>query len=327
MNVSNVNNKPNGVPGKRRMSLDAVREGRIKRPSRSLLYGPEKVGKSTFAAGAPSPIFFGSDSGTEHLDIKRMPNPETWQDVLEGLSEIETRGKATGYETLVVDPLGWFEPLAIADFAGGNPAVNLATWGGGHGAGYQALEAQWRIFLKSLERCWSAGLNIILIAHATVKKFDDPQGPAFERYELALDKRTAGPTKQWVDHILFAKREAYGKIVDAKSTKAKAYGSAARMLYTEWNPAYDAGNRASLPAEMPLHWATFAEALERGEKQRALLLEQIETGLRELADPEAEKKVREWLAQPNVDVGAVANAVASKLGEKREEQKPTTKEG
>lgn len=319
MNVDQVS-KANGqaTPPKKKMSLDTLREGRIAAPFRVLLYGPEKAGKSTFAAAAPSPIFMGKDSGTEHLDIKRMPQPETWRDVLEGLHEVATRGKSLGFKTLVVDPLGWFEPMAVLDFTN-DVNANLATWGGGHGAGYQALSDRWRMFIAGIERVWTAGLNVILIGHSTVKMFNDPEGHGYERYELAVDKRAAGPLKQWVDHILFTKREAYGK-VDPTTKKAKAYGSAARMLYTEWTPAYDAGNRASLPAELPLSWEAFADALASGAKRAEEFRAQIDAGLAELGDPAVEQKVRAWMADAKADLAAIANAVAAKLGDKRAQQ-------
>lgn len=325
MNVESVS-KPNGVPApKRRMSLDAVREGRIKAPFRALIYGPEKVGKSTFAAGAPNPIWLGADSGTEHLNIKRLPSPDTFKDVLEGIDEVATRGKSKGFETLVIDPLGWIEPMMILDFTG-DVNMNLAKWGGGHGAGYQALSDRYRMLLNGAERVWKAGLNVILIGHATVKMFNDPEGPGYERYELAVDKRGAGPVKQWVDAILFAKREAFGKADEANPKKSKAYGSAAHMLHTKWSPAYDAGNRYTLPETMPLSWSVFATALARGEVEAAALREQIEAGVRELADPEVEKKVRAYLADPRIDVAEIANSVAAKLGEKRAQQEQS-KEG
>lgn len=318
MNVSEVT-KPNGTAAKRRMSLDAVREGKIKVPFRLMLYGPEKAGKSTFAAGAPSPIWLGADSGTEHLNIKRLPSPETFRDVMEGLDEVATRGRSLGFETLVVDPIGWIEPMMVLDITG-DAQVNLAKWGGGHGAGYIALGDRYRMLINGTERVWKAGLNVILIAHATVKMFNDPEGPGYERYELAVDKRGAGPLKQWVDAILFAKQEAFGKVDDQK--RAKAYGSAAHMLHTKWSPAYDAGNRYTLPETMPLSWDAFASALAKGEIEAAALREQIEGGLRELADPEIEKKVRGYLADPRYDVAEIANSVAAKVGEKRAKEQP-----
>lgn len=303
-------------PAVKRMTFANVKKGKVKTPLRALVYGAEKVGKSTFAAGAPKAIWLGKDSGTEHLDIERLPQPETWRDVLDGLAEVEANGFASGYRTLVVDPIGWLEPLAALDVTG-DPSVSLAMWGGGFGKGFGAALDRWRMFIKGTERVWQTGMNVIFIAHAHVKKFDDPEGAGYERYELALEnKAVAGLLKQWVDAILFARREAYGK-VDPNTKRAKAYGSSARMLHTEWSPAYDAGNRFSLPTELPLSWPVFAEALERGQARNDELLAQIEAGLRELCDPEVEKKVRGWIEQRTFDIAEIANAVASKLGEHR----------
>lgn len=316
MNVTQLQQPQSASPAKRRMSLERVRKGRIETPIRALVYGAEKVGKSTFAAGAARPLFLGKDSGTEHLDIERLPQPETWRDVLEGLSEVEVEAHKAGYRTLVVDPIGWLEPLANLDVTG-DPAVSLATWGGGYGKGFAAALDRWRVFVGSLERVWKSGMNVILVAHAQVKTFNDPEGAPYERYELALEnKAVAGLLKQWVDAILFARREAFGKM-DPNTKRAKAYGSAARMLHTEWNPAYDAGNRFNLPPELPLSWEAFADALERGQRRREDLIAQIEAGLRELADPEIEKKVRGYLADSKFDVADIANSVAAKLGERR----------
>lgn len=319
MNTQNIITKALATPAKKRMSLDDVREGVIERPWRILLYGQEKIGKSSTLMSAPSPIWFGRDSGTEHLPIKRMPQPETFGDVRDGLADIRNRGRALGYRTLVIDPLGWFQPLLIASFTGGSVEVNLATWGDGRGAGYQALETVTRLMIKDIDMCWEAGLNIALLAHSTEKTFDDPEGKSFTRYSLDLEKKFAGPVKQYVDHILFTKYEIYGRVEpgSGKNGKAKAFGSGARMLYTENRPGFDAGNRASLPPSMPLHGPTFFDALARGLKQQEEHKADIEAALAEINDEAATTKVRSWLADPSVDIGAVANAVASKLAEVR----------
>ena len=68
-----------------RMTLAAVKKGRIKQPLRVIVYGQEGVGKSTFAACAPSPIFLCAESGTNHLDIARFPAPEQWSDVFDAV--------------------------------------------------------------------------------------------------------------------------------------------------------------------------------------------------------------------------------------------------
>jgi hypothetical protein len=320
MNTSTIVHSNGVAPAPRaasRMSLNNTRDGILDSPMRILIYGGEKVGKSTFAAGAPGPVWLGADAGTDHLNIRRLPQPETFKEVLEGAHEVATNGKTSGVKTLVLDPLNWFEALVIADVVG-DSGKSLAEWGGGYGRGPSAALDRWRQLKNALEAVWSSGLNVILCAHSHVKKFEDPEGPGYERYELAMNKEAAGLFKQWVDAILFARPDSFGKI-DPTTKKVKAYGSSARMLYTELNPAYDAGNRWRLPPELPLSWASFIEAKTHGQQQITVLLGQIESGLRELGDPEVEKKVRTYLADPKVDVAEVANAVAAKLVERREQ--------
>ena len=44
----------------------------------------------------------------------------------------------------------------------------------------------------------------------------------------------------------------------------KGVSTGRRVLYTEWNAAYDAKNRYGLPPELPLDFAEYAAARERG---------------------------------------------------------------
>lgn len=328
MNTSTIGTKANGTvaaPAAKRMSLDNVRAGVIDAPMRILISAAEKTGKSTWASGAPSPIFLGADAGTEHLNIKRLPQPQTFRDILEGLNEVETRGRSKGFATLVVDPLNWLSTHVEADVLG-DSGKSMADWGGGYGRGAAAAMDRWRQIRSAIERVWSTGMHVILTSHVTVKKFEDPLGPGFERYELAMQKDAAGLFKQWVDAILFARQEAFGR-VDPTTKKVKAYGSAARMLHTEWSPAFDGGNRWCLPPEMPLSWPAFIEAREHGIGRRSQLIAQIEAGLVELADPDVERKVREFLADPAVNIPELANLVAAKVGERRNEGLSVGKEG
>lgn len=304
------------VTKKGRMTLASVRRGKAERPVRVLVYGPEKVGKSTFASGAPSPLWLGKDAGTEHLDIARLPQPESWGDVLDALVEVERNGLAGGFATLVVDPVTWFEPLVQLAVTG-DPEVGLVDWKGGFGKGPDAAATQWRRFLVGLERVWEAGLNVVLIAHSEVKKFKDPEGEDYERYELAMLPKVAGMLKQWADAILFAKRDAYGHARE-RGARVKAYGTSAVLLHSEWSPAYDAGNRYCLPQTLPMSWRAFDEARLAGATRERELRAQIEAALTELGDPEIEARVRGYLADASISLVEVANAVADKLGTKRE---------
>ncbi len=84
----------------RRMTLQNVRKTLERGPDKVFLYGIEGVGKSTFAAAAPAPIFIAAEDGIRNLDPvpESFPTPEKFQDVLDAVAELETgqHGYSTG---------------------------------------------------------------------------------------------------------------------------------------------------------------------------------------------------------------------------------------
>ena len=92
--------------------LSRLRKGKQEQPIRLVCMGIEGVGKSTFAAGSPAPIFLTTESGTAHLDIDRLPHPEAWADVMSALAELHDAPH--DFKTLVVDSVTGLEPLLWA---------------------------------------------------------------------------------------------------------------------------------------------------------------------------------------------------------------------
>src|SRR5689334_17219845 len=129
-----------------RMKLANVVKGKIKRPVRVVLYGPEGVGKSTFGAGAPKPIFLGAEDGTAQLDVSRFPAPERYEDILEALRVLAT--DEHDYETLVVDSLDWVEPLMWNYMCKRDGQDNIVAYG--YGKGFDLAVDEWRKFLAAL---------------------------------------------------------------------------------------------------------------------------------------------------------------------------------
>ena len=288
------------------MSLENVKRGRQKVPRRVIMYAAEGVGKSTFASGAPNPLFIGAEDGTNDLDIARLPSPQSWPDVLGALRMLaETKNE---YETIVIDPVNWLEPLVTAHVVG-NSGKNLQDWGGGYGRGPAACLAEWRVFVAELERVWRTGKNIILLAHAQVKRFNDPDGSEFDRYEMAMLPAVAGLLKQWVDFVLFARHEAYAK-------EKKGFSTGARLMHTAWTAAYDAKSRAAIAATLPLSWAAFAGALDNAGKN---IEQEITAALATLGEPGITEHVTKELAKCKGDAGRqieILNAVKQRIGER-----------
>jgi len=49
-----------------------ITDGKIKRAQKVVLYGSEGIGKSTFAAKFPNPLFIDTEGGTSHMDVRRI---------------------------------------------------------------------------------------------------------------------------------------------------------------------------------------------------------------------------------------------------------------
>lgn len=55
------------------MSKYSITTGILDSPVKTVLYGPEGIGKSTFASHFPDPVFIDTEGGTKRLDVKRLP--------------------------------------------------------------------------------------------------------------------------------------------------------------------------------------------------------------------------------------------------------------
>lgn len=285
--------------------LDRVVKGRIMRPVLILVYGPDGVGKSSFGSKAPKPIFFGPESGTDHLDVCRYPEPRNWKDVLDGLDDLIKTPH--DYHSLVVDSLDWIEPLLFAqiihDDAKGAKTIETAC--GGYGKGYVEAEKRWKDeFIERLNMLRAhRKMNIILVAHSDVVNFPDPQSQTeYKRYELKLNKRASAKFREWVDAVLFITFQTFIK-KDRDTNKVTTFGMGDRVMLTEKRPAYDAKNRYGLDHELPLEWDELVAAIKRGQPESLPAIKaRIDGQVSMIVDAELKMKVLETIAKANDDV-------------------------
>lgn len=306
-----------------RMTLKDVVRGKIHKPIRALLYGPEGIGKSTFGAGAPAAIFLGAEEGTAQLDVVRFPRPESFAEVMDALRTLSTEKHE--YKTLVVDTLDWLEPLIWSFICQRDGEKDIESYG--YGKGYTAALDQWRVFIRALERVWSEkGMNVVLLAHAWIKSFKNPTGEDYDRYELKLNAKASGLAKEWCDAVLFAQYETYAK-EDKKTKRVRGVDTGARLIFTERRAAWDAKNRYSLPEQLPLAWSDFAAAVDTGKVAEPTDLKaEIQRKAAELGG-DLEKVILETLAKAGSDATNLAlinNRCNARLAEKAAAQTTAT---
>jgi hypothetical protein len=259
------------APPAPKLSLARVSKGRVEHAAWVHIYGSEGVGKSSFGAAAPDPIFIDVEQGTMNLDTTRFvfdgagrTMPNGFEELLEAVRVIERESHP--YKTLVIDTLDAVEALIWRFICDRDGKKNIPDYGYGKGENYIAPD-EWRRLVAAIERVRAKGVNVITLSHAIVKHFDDPESDGWDRYILKLHEKAGGLIKERADAVLFAKFETVlkKKGKDPQSKKLQAITTDARWLYTKHTGAYDAKNRYDLPEELPLDWNELWSAIQAHE--------------------------------------------------------------
>ena len=246
--------------------LDSIQHGTQQLPPRILVYGTEKVGKSTFAASAPSPIFIDIEDGLTQIRTSKFPKATSLDDVTAAIETLEH--EEHDFSTLVIDSVDWLENLIFEKMCLEHGVESITQIGGGYAAWKNFYPKYWNTILRSLDRIRNErGLAIVLVAHAKVEKFEDPESQPYDRYSPRLEKSAAAMLCEWCDAVLFAqfRIRTESKDLGFKKTRtiAKAVGAGGgeRVIRTVGGPACVAGNRFGLSDDLPLSWPAFMEAI------------------------------------------------------------------
>lgn len=240
------------------MALGITR-GIVPKAQKIVVYGPEGVGKTSFAAEFPDPLFIDTEGSTEHYDVARTEAPRSWTMLLDQVVEVKA---ARPCATLVIDTADWAEQLAIRHVCAEKGWKSIED--AGYGKGYTFAVEEFGKLLNLLSDVAEAGVNVVLTAHAAIRKFDQPdEAASYNRWALALvdaaKMSNAAKAKEWADAVLFANYETIVETVgDGKGAKGKARGGQKRVLHTQHHACWDAKNRWGLPPEIPLDYAQIA---------------------------------------------------------------------
>lgn len=233
--------------------------GKIIKPQKVVIYGPEGIGKSTFAAQFPKPLFIDTEGSTSHLEVDRLPRPTSWQMLKQYIKDL--KGDTMGYHTLVIDTADWAERLCEEAVCQSNGKVGIEDFG--YGKGYTYVKEEFGRLLDSLSDLIDAGMNVVLTAHSIIRKFELPEETgAYDRYELKLGQKAgnqcAALAKEWADMVLFVN---YKEIVITTKDNKKKVSGGKRVMYTAHNPCWDAKNRHGLAEELPFDYQEIAHCI------------------------------------------------------------------
>lgn len=237
--------------------LSSIKRGPDLKPPRLFVYAVEGIGKTTFAAGAPNPIFIQTEDGLGALDVARFDMVEKIDDVRSAIGTLYEQPH--DFETVVLDSADWLEQIIAKEIESTHDAKDLA-----YGKGALKQAEVWRELLDGFNALRNdRGMSVIVIGHCQIKRFDSPETEPYDRYMPKLQERSSALVREWADAVLFANYRTVVKTTEVGFKKEVSRGitTGERLVYTTEKPAYMAKNRYALPESLPLSWDALSTAI------------------------------------------------------------------
>ena len=245
------------------ISLATLRTGKDNKPPRILISGVQGVGKTTFAAAAPNPVFLFTEDGKGNLDLTDWAI-SSFDEMMEALTVLAT--EKHDFMTVVVDSADWFEPMVLQKVCQSQGVATIEAIP--YGKGYTMALDYWREYLAALDYLRNEkNMVVIQTAHSHIKRYEAPDTDSYDRYMLKLNDKAANLLAEHSDCVFFTNyrtilkedKNAPGK---KGEKRVRAVGDGDRVLHTEERPAFHAKNRYSLPETIELNekaWQVLAE--------------------------------------------------------------------
>lgn len=224
--------------------MNTLVKGKQELPPRICIYGNHGIGKSTIAAQFPDPIFINTEDGLDSLDVTSFPRAQEINDVVEAIKSLLREEHS--FKTLVIDSVDWLvEPLIVKDIESSHDAKDL-----GYGKGQVLVAESFREILQGLDALRrKKNMNVILLAHANVVRYENPLTEPYDRFTPKLPNRCNALLQEWCDVIAYAGFRVIVKKSDVgfNNTVNRGITTGERLLHVIENPAFIAKNRYGCP--------------------------------------------------------------------------------
>lgn len=231
-------------------------------PFRAVIYGTDGIGKSTWAADAPNPIFADFENGLKFLNATRVDcRNYSFDEFLRVVGKVIKEEHE--FKTFVIDSIDWLETKIFEKVVNEYEKQINSIEQIGYAKGYVIALDHWEKLLSGLDMLVNKkGMNVILIAHGQAVKFQDPQFDDFDKWDLKIHKKAAALMREWADCVLFANYHQYLKTTSdgfSGKDKSKAIGDGERVLYTSEKPQFKAKTRFQIPDKISMNFSEFFE--------------------------------------------------------------------
>jgi hypothetical protein len=212
----------------------------------ALIYGPSKIGKSTWCSQAEDALFLATEPGLNSLEVFQVPI-RTWGELLTACGEIAEGTHR--FRTIVLDTVDNAFRLCCDHICAKHKVEHEADLS--FGKGYALVNNE---FARVLTKLAFLPCGLFLISHAQEKEIETRTGRR-TRIVPTLPDKAAKIVLGMADLILFCDLEQTAG-PDGKSVTR-------RVMRTKPSPDYEAGDRTGkLPPVIDLDYTKFAAAIQ-----------------------------------------------------------------
>lgn len=212
-----------------------------------LLYGPTKVGKTTFASKAEGALFLATEPGTNALEVFAMPI-NNWPDLLKACGEIAAGGH--DFKTVIIDTIDNAYTFCLEHVCTENGWSHPSD--GAYGKGWSAVNGEFRRVLLKLAQM---PYGLMLISHSQEKEVETRTGN-YTRITTTMSEGARRIVIGLMDIVILC------EVTAQKSDDGTHVYE--RVMRTKPTPAYDAGDRTGrLPEVLPMEYDKFTDAFKQ----------------------------------------------------------------
>lgn len=218
-----------------------------------LIYGPPKIGKSTFCSQADDPLFLATERGLDAIDCFQQPIG-SWPDLLKALGEI-AEGKHS-FKTIIIDTIDNAYRLCSDHICSEHGAKHESDLS--YGKGWALVNNE---FQRVLMKLGNLPYGIFLVSHSQTKEIDTRTGKLIKTVPTLPDKASK-IVVGFVSIMLYAEME---ETIDEDGKPTLR-----RVMRTDASQYYEAGDRTGrLAATLPLDYTEFKKCfLAKGGTQK-----------------------------------------------------------
>ncbi|MCK4414408.1 MAG: ATP-binding protein [Candidatus Eisenbacteria sp.] len=214
----------------------------------ALVFGPSKIGKTTWCSQADGALFLATEPGLNALEVYQVPI-RTWDELRSTCREIERGGH--GFRTVVLDTVDNAYRMCADHICGKFKVEHESDLS--YGKGYALVNNE---FHRVLTRLAFLPYGLLLVSHSMEKEIQTRTGRR-TRIIPTLPEKARKIVLGLVDLILFCDVDVVAGPDGKPITR--------RVMRTKPSPNYEAGDRTGrLPEVIDLDFEAFLKAFSSG---------------------------------------------------------------